>query len=328
MILSLLSQPRRRVLIAALGLVAASSALGAQSPQLEQARRLVEAERYAEAKQILKLLGSADHEAAFLLGKIALIENDAPAAVDWLEESVRMNPRSSEYYDWLGKAYGTQAQKANKLRQASLAKKTKSAWEKAIALDPNNLEAKQDMISYYLLAPGFLGGSKEKAKVLAFEVRARSPYRGALVVAQVCGATKDQACVERELSSIVRAYPDSAAAHGLLAAAYAINGQHAKAFAVLDARLKAKPADANALFALGRTASISGQNLDRGEQALKAYIADPLPKGPAVANAHYRLGTIVAKKGDKAAARKEYQQALKLNPKLDDAKKALAALDR
>ncbi len=175
--------------------------MGAQSPQLEQARRLVETERYAEAKQILKPLGSADHEAAFLLGKIALLENDAPAAVDWLEKSVRINSRSSEYYDWLGKAYGTQAQTANKLRQATLAKKTKSAWEKAIALDPNNLEAKQDMVSYYLQAPGFLGGSKEKAKAMALEVRARSPYRGAFVVAQVCGATKGHACVEREFRS-------------------------------------------------------------------------------------------------------------------------------
>ncbi|HEX2722819.1 MAG TPA: tetratricopeptide repeat protein [Gemmatimonadaceae bacterium] len=315
----------RLVLLPAVTL-SASAALSAQSPQLDQARRLVDAEKYAEAQQILRPMGGTDASAAFLLGKIALIQNDAPAAVDWLEKSVAINPRSSEAYDWLGKAYGTQAQKASKLRLPGLAKKTKNAWEKAVALDPNNLEAKEDMITYYLQAPGFLGGSKEKAKAVAMDIRSRNSYRGGLSLVQVCGAIKDEACVEREFRSLAATYPDSANVHGALAAYYANAKQYDKAFAVIDARLKTKPADASALYALGRTASISGQQLERGEQALRAYIAAPLPKGPAIANAHYRLGLIAEKKGDRTAAKKEYQQALALNPKLEDAKKALAAL--
>lgn len=210
----------------------------------------------------------------------------------------------------------------------SLAKKTKNAWEKAIALDPDNLEAKEDMITYYLQAPGFLGGSKEKARAVAMDIRGRNPYRGGFVLARVCGVIKDQACIEREFTTLVANYPDSASVHSTLAAYYANAKQYDRAFAVIDARLKVKPADAAALFALGRTASMSGQNLDRGERALKAYIAAPLQTGPPVANAHYRLGLIAEKRGDRAAARKEYQQALALNPKLEDATKALSALDR
>lgn len=317
----------RRALLTAITL-AASTTLSAQPALVDQARKLVDAERYAEAQQILKPMGGTDAAAAFLLGKIALIQNDAPAAIDWLEKSVALNPRSSESYEWLGKSYGTQAQRASKLRLPGLAKKTKNAWEKAIALDPNNLEAKEDMITYYLQAPGFLGGSKEKAKAMAVDIRSRNAYRGGLVLAQVCGVIKDQACIEREFTGLVARYPDSTSVHSALAAHYTNAKQYDKAFAVIDARLKLKPAEAAVLYALGRTASISGQQLERGEQALKAYIAAPLPKGPAVANAHYRLGLIAEKRGDRVAARNEYQQALALNPKLEDAKKALSALGR
>jgi predicted TPR repeat methyltransferase len=67
-------------------------------------------------------------------------------------------------------------------------------------------------------------------------------------------------------------------------------------------------------------------NLERGEQALKAYMASPIPTGPSIAHAHYRLGLIEEKKGAKDLARREYQAALRLDPGQQDASKALAAL--
>lgn len=315
----------RIAFIAGIGLVSASTIVSAQSP-VEQAQKLFDAQKYAEAQQILVPLGNRDAGAALLLGKIALQQNDAPKSVDWLEKAVELNPRSSEAYDWLGKAYGTQAQKASKFKQPFLASKTKSAWEKAIALDPNNIEARSDMIQYYLQAPGFLGGSKEKAKEQAIEVRRRSPYRGAFVAANVCVGLKDQACAENELKSVIAAYPDSSSGYSSLAALYANTKQYDKAFAIVEIRLKAKPSDPASMYSFGRTASISGQNLDRGEQYLRGYLAQPLPNGPGVANAHYRLGLIAEKRGAKDVARREYQAALQQNPNYPEAKKALAAI--
>ncbi len=265
-------------------------------------------------------------QAAFLLGKKALEQNDASKAVDHFEKAVSLNPRSSEYYDWLGKAYGTQAENASKLKQAFLAKKTKSAWEKAIALDPDNIGAREDIIQYYLLAPGFLGGSKDKAKQQAVEVKRRNAYRGALVAAQVCAQVKDHACAERELKWVINTYPDSSLGYTSLSAYYVNEKQFDRAFAVIDARLKARPTDPVALYSLGRTVSISGQNLERGAEAMRAYIAAPPPNGPSVANAHYRLGIIAEKRGDKDVARREYQTAIQINPHYKEAKKALAAL--
>lgn len=269
---------------------------------------------------------SDEARAAFLQGKKALEQNDASKAVSLLEKAVSLDPRSSEYYDWLGKAYGTQAERASILKQPFLAKKTKSAWEKAIALDPDNIGAREDIIQYYLLAPGFLGGNKEKAKQQAAEVKRRNSYRGALVAAQVCAQVKDHGCAESELKWVINTYPDSSLGYTSLSAYYASEKQFDRAFAVIDARLKARPTDPVALYSLGRTVSISGQNLERGDEALRAYIAAPPENGPSVANAHYRLGVIAEKRGDKEFARREYQAAIQINPYYKEAKKALAAL--
>lgn len=303
----------------------AVTSLPAQTP-VERGKALIDARKYSEAKSILEPLGKSDAIAAFYLGQIGMEQNDAGKAGDWFERAVQLNPRSSVYYDWLGRAYGQQAQRASKLKLPFLANKTKSAWDKSLALDPDNLDTRADLITYYLQAPGFLGGGKDKARVMAQEIKKRNPYRGAMSFVRVCTDAKDQACLERELNFLISSYPDSAGGYSQLALYYTNNKQFDKAFAIIDQRLKMKPNDPAGLYAYGRAASVSGMNLDRGEQAMKGYIAAPIPQGPPVANAHYRLGLILDKKGDKAGARAEYQAALRLDPALQDAKKALDAL--
>jgi tetratricopeptide (TPR) repeat protein len=302
-----------------------ATSLAAQTP-VERAKSLMDSREYNEAKALLQPLGATDAKAAFYLGQIAMEQNDPSKAADWFNKSVALNPRSSVYYDWLGRAYGVQAQHASKFKQPFLAGKTRSAWEKAIALDPDNLDARDDIILYYLQAPGFLGGSKDKARAMAQEIQRRNAYRGAVAWVQVCGNVKDKPCLERELNILVNSYPDSAIGYSSLASYYVSEKQYDKAFSVIDARLKAKPDDPAMLYAYGRAASITGMNLERGEQALKEYMASPIPTGPSIAHAHYRLGLIEEKKGAKDLARREYQAALRLDPGQQEASRALAAL--
>jgi tetratricopeptide (TPR) repeat protein len=240
-----------------------------------------------------------------------------------------MSPKNAVYYDWLGRAYGRQAQNASKFRLPFLARKTKNAWDTALALDPDNLDVRDDLITYYTQAPGFVGGSKEKAREMAGEIRKRNAYRGSIAVANLCAADKDNACVERELVNMTTNYPDSSGAVVSLAAFYANQKEYEKAFSLLDQRLRSKPGELPTLFQVGRTAALSGQNLERGESAMKTYLASATPpNAPAPANAHYRLGMIYEKKGAKDLAREEYRSALQLNPRLEEAKKALGSLGR
>jgi tetratricopeptide (TPR) repeat protein len=240
---------------------------------------------------------------------------------------VQLNPKNAAYYDWLARAYGTQAEHTSKFRLPFLARKLKNALDIGLDLDPDNLDLRDDLIVYYTRAPSFLGGSKEKALEMVGEIRKRNPYRGSAAAANLCAATKDTACAERELQGMATTYPDSASVYASLAAFYTNQKQFDKAFAVLDQRLSTNPNEPITLYQVGRTASLSGENLDHGEQALKAYLAGPTPeRGPEPAHAHYRLGIIYEKKGAKDLAREEYRTALQLNPRHQDARKALANL--
>lgn len=305
----------------------AFAAVPLRAQSIEQGIQLFDARKYVEARELLLPHGQRDGRAAFYLGRIEMQEDEARKAADWFERAVKMNPKSAVYYDWLGRAYAIQARSANIFRAPSLARKTKNALDTALALDPDNLDVHDDLITYYTRAPGFLGGSKEKAREMLLEIKKRNAYRGSIATANICGAAQDSACVERELQGMVTSYPDSAGVYASLAAFYANRKQFDKAFAVLDQRLRAKPNELTTLYQVGRTASLSGQNLDQAERALKTYLANPTPeRGPAPAHVHYRLGTIYERKGAKELAREEYRAALKLNAKHQDAQKALAAL--
>ena len=81
-----------------------------------------------------------------------------------LEDLVEKHPNNSRYHHLLGKSYGRIAEMANPFKAMSMAKKTRKAFEKAVELDGQNIEALEDLMQYYTDAPGFLGGSKAKAE--------------------------------------------------------------------------------------------------------------------------------------------------------------------
>jgi tetratricopeptide (TPR) repeat protein len=314
------------VLIAAVVTVAAAPARG---QSLDAGIKLFEAKKYAEAKAFFAPVAGQNAEAAYYMGRIAVSENDDDKAADWFDKATKLNPTSSVYVDWYGRALGNQAATASKFKLPFLAPKVKHAFEKAVALDPNNLDAREDLIQYYVQAPGIMGGNKQKAREMATEIKKRNAYRGGFDYANVCNNDKDFACTERELVALKQAYPDSSAVYSQLAGFYANQKQFDKSFAILDARLKDKPGDMGATFAVGRTGALSGQQLDRAEKALKLYLSSPPEVNPIPpANVHFRLGMVYDKAGKKDLARSEFKTALQLNPKYEDAKKALEGLGR
>jgi tetratricopeptide (TPR) repeat protein len=135
--------------------------------KIDQAKRLFEEKKYAEAEKLLLPIEDDDRDyaaAQYYLGRIAFSRREYDDAADFFEEATEANNKVADYFSWLGNTYGTIAGDANPIRQGLLAPKMKSAWEKAIALDSKNLDARTSLIQYYLQAPGIMGGSVEKAK--------------------------------------------------------------------------------------------------------------------------------------------------------------------
>src|ERR1044072_2640769 len=80
------------------------------------------------------------------------------AAVPLLEKCITAEPGNSKFHQWLGRALGLQAGQNGIVSGAMSVRRIKAELEKAIELDPLNLEARQDLAAMYRAAPGYFGG--------------------------------------------------------------------------------------------------------------------------------------------------------------------------
>jgi tetratricopeptide (TPR) repeat protein len=314
----------RRLLLALL--LAFPLSLGSQEAPADAGARLFDAKRYDEARASLEAAVRADPRdarAAFYLGRIALVEGNGEKGAEWLERAIKLDGARSAYHHWLGRAYSRQALRAGKLKQARLAGRIRESFQRAVALDPDNLDARFDLLQYYVIAPGFMGGSTSKAREQAAEIRRRNAFRGHLAYGAIAADGKDDAGAERELAAAVAQFPDSAAGVYALGAHYARLKQWDKAFDLFEHRARERK-DGPSLYYIGRLAALSGERLDRGVEALRAYLARrPGDTDPSLASAHYRLGLIYERQEKRDLARQEFATTVQLDPRQTEAKEAL-----
>lgn len=303
---------------------AGTVARGEVSPEIASVAELFEAKKYPAAKAAAERLVKADRAdpaAAFWLGRLYYVERRLDRAATWFEKAAELDPRNAQAQHWLGVAYGRQAVGANPLRQAVLARRTKHAFERAVELDPNLLESRQFLLQFYLIAPGVVGGSRDKALVQAREIAKRDAVRGHLAMGAVHDAADDAVGAEREYQAAITAAPDSVDGYYGLALMYQRTKQYAKAFDTYERVLARRPAETRARYLIGRTAAISGERLDRAETALREYLK-PRPDASQQGNAsaHYLLGVVYEKRGDAAAAKREFDLSKQMDPNQAEAR--------
>lgn len=322
--------------VASLALAVGTSSIlvrmaGAQSAEAARGAARFEQGDYAAARTDFEAVlrqKPGDANALHYMGRIALQEGRSNEAVDWLEKAVDADGRNASYHYWLGAALGEEAQHASKFRQPFLARRVKTEFEQAVALDPRNPSPRLGLVQFYAIAPGFMGGSFDKARQQVAEITAISPLHGHLGDAYLAFRQKDTVGTIRAYEAAITSAPDSTVGYLSLGGLYQRFERWSDAFATYDRLLERNPHAIAAHLQIGRTAAISGQNLDRGEQSLKLYLANPPKNAPrtSLAGAHHRLGQIYEKKGRRDDARSEYEEAVRINPRNDDAKKSLAAI--
>lgn len=252
------------------------------------------------------------------------------AAIPLLEKCVATEPGNSKFHQWLGRALGLQAAQNGIMSSVMSVRKVRVELEKAIELDPVNLEARQDLAIMYRALPGFMGGSNAKAAEQVAFIRRHDPAFAAQLDGDFLAADKKYDAALTNYNESARLNP-RAMIQVRISLVYQQRKEWEKAFAALD---RALALDANhplALYQVGRTAALSGQQLDRGEKCLRTYLAMPTREeleNPSLAAAHFRLGNILEKKGNPAGGREEYETALKIDPKQKLAREALAKLKR
>lgn len=250
------------------------------------------------------------------------------SASERFEKAIKLNDKVATHHLWLGNALGNLADSTSKIKLPFLARRVKSEFEKTVALDPTSVDGREGLVSFYSQAPGVMGGSAEKAQEQIREIIKLNPLRGHLRAGRMYAEDKKPAEAEKEYILAEQAAPDSTAGGYQLGAFYQGAERWADAFAVYDRMQKRFPDEVLVRFQIGRTAALSGQQLERGERELRQIIASPpadFPR-PTLAGAHHRLGMILEKQGKKELARSEYQQAVAVDPKNEAAKKSLAAI--
>lgn len=262
---------------------------------------------------------------------VRLMNANQPAKAEKkFEEAIKADPNVALYHLWLGRAVGDQAEEASIVRQPFMARRVKAEFEKAVALDPSLLDARDGLISFYLRAPAVMGGSLEKAREQQRAIAALDEMRGHSAAVEIAWHQRDTVATEGALRAMVASAPDSLFPVLRLGQMQAQWGRTAAAFETFDGYLAKHPDDIAMRFQVGRLAAISGQQLPRGERMLRDLLALPdWPTGgsrPSKAAVHFRLGMVQEKSGRKDDARASYETALKLDANLQLAKDALAAL--
>ena len=301
-----------------------------QAQRLDQAKTFYDQKKYGEVKKILEPIKkeNADFAAArYYLGRVAFDEKKYDDAADYFKEATEANNKVAEYQVWLGDTYGTMAKDANVFKQGLLAPKMRNAWEAAITLDSKNIGARQSLVQFYLQAPGFMGGSIDKAKEVANQLLKIKPAEGHLQIGNILLHEKKNREAEKEFLEMVKTDPLYTPN---LASYYTGQKQYEKAFGLFEEAIRKNPDDYPAIYQFGKTSAVSGQKLDQGEGYLKKYLANYSPKQnePSLAGAKMRLAQIKEKKGQKAEAKKLFEEALHEDGNLKGAKEGLERLSK
>jgi tetratricopeptide (TPR) repeat protein len=296
---------------------------------VERAKNLFQNQKGAEAKKLLLTVKDTNKEyadAQYWLGRIAFEEKNYDDAEEYFEAAIEANDKVAEYYTWYGNTLGTIAGDANFLKQGMLAPKMKSAWEKAVALDPSAIDPRESLVQYYLQAPAIAGGSVDKAIEIANQIVKLKPAEGHRQLGNIYLREKKTVEAEKEFIAMAKADPTYTSA---LANFYLTQKQYDKAFNLFEEALKKNPVDMLAIYQLGKTSALSGQKLDRGEECLRKYLTyTPKQNEPSHAGANMRLAQIMEKRGKKSEAKKLYELAIKSDGTLKEAKEGLERVSK
>ena len=274
--------PMIRLLLVSLVLV--TPAFAADQALRDQVETLFKQRQWPEAQALLEQAAAAapqDAETQGLLGQVHLTRGNAEGAVTALEKAVALDPKSSNYQRMLGDAYGVSAQKAGMFSKLGLARKCKGAYDKAVELDPKNIDARWSVMEYCRQAPAMAGGGMDAAYAQAEEIKKIDANRGRVALATL----------------------------------YMSDKKAVEAFGLFDEALAANPDDYTALYQLGRLSAMTGQRIDQGIANLRRCLTMTPPVGqPGHAPVNWRIGNLLEKQGDKEGARAAYEATLAIDP--------------
>lgn len=245
-------------------------------------------------------------------------------AVEAGEAAVKLDPSSAEAHLWLGRAYG---RKADKEHSFSLAIKTRHEFEKAVALAPNSVDARRDLMQFYLQAPWIVGGGKDKARKQAQAIAKINPVEGALAQARLDENAGDVSKAGADYARALALKPALPGPYFEAAEFYIAHKDLSGLNRAIAGAEKLNPHDSRLTYYQGVAHVLAGEQLKVAANDLKAYASrTPRRDEPSQASALSWLGRLYERWGNAHLAMLEYQAALQLDPSLPQVRQALERL--
>src|SRR5229473_7573481 len=220
--------------------------------RLKRAEDLYDKTDYKASLALLGKLSSPDATAYFLMGRDHFMLGEYKKATDAFQRAVAFQPSKSEYEHWLGRAFGRRAETSNPFAAPMYASRARQHFEQAVALDPANEEALNDLFDFYLQAPGFLGGGYDKAETVAKRIAQRNEAEGHFAQAQLADKRKQFDTAEQQLRRAMELAPHQVGRVLDLAKYLAKRGRYQESEAAFDKALQLDPKSPRIYFARAR----------------------------------------------------------------------------
>lgn len=245
--------------------------------RLQRAEELYQKTDYNTSLAVLRDARSPDDAAVFcLMGKNYFMLGEYKKATDAFQKAVALAPSKSDYAHWLGRTFGRRAETSNPFAAPMYASKARQYFEQAVALDPANEEALNDLFDYYLQAPGFLGGGYDKAEAIAKRIAQRNEAEGHFAQAQLADKRKHFDSAEEQLRRAMELAPRQVGRVLDVAKYLAKRGRIQESEAMFDKADKLEPNSPKVLFARAQTYIQEKRNLDQAKSLLQKYLKSNL----------------------------------------------------
>jgi tetratricopeptide (TPR) repeat protein len=287
---------------------------------------------YPKAIEILNreaAISPRDAGVQYLLARCYFESEEFGLAIAPAEATISLDPKNSAYHELLGRVYGEKADRSGWLSALSLAKKARKEFETAVRLDEHNFSAMQALIEFDCSAPSIASGGEDKARPEIEKLNALDAAEGRYAAGNCRRQKKDFAAADSEFRKSLALHPKSADLIYDIGDFYMKRGQpDGLRIALAEGERVAPPGDPRGNFYRAVIYTLEKKDPAGATKLLREFLAN-VPKRneyPSKAMAHYWLGRIQQNQNDEASAKKEYQEALNLEPKNRLANEALKHL--
>jgi tetratricopeptide (TPR) repeat protein len=292
------------------------------APEIESA--LAEL-RLADARRLLAAAPDDEPAVLYFRARIAIWDHATERALELASRCLDIASGASICHEVWGEAISLKLLDSGLFEQYSLARQSRSAWERAVELDHGNVRARLMLLRYYRQAPWIVGGSREKAMA---EARVIAEYD----TARAIEANGLNAYFDRDYAKALQLFltarsrvNDSADPRYYVPLAAARLGDHATAIRAFAELVEDSPDEWDGWLFLGYAELKARPAIDVSEQTLWSA-GESIRPDTARAEALYAYGRMLTRIEEPDAGRAAFAAALRADDSLVQAARALEAL--